>query len=105
MYQLYQDSMVIVRTCGKPDLFITMTCNPKWLEIVEALLLLGRVGPQDRPDVVARVFKLKLNDSLLHDLYKSHVFGHTLAHVWHVIEFQKQGLPHILLILDRNHKP
>jgi hypothetical protein len=30
MVQLYQDSMAIVRQYGKPDLFITMTCNPKW---------------------------------------------------------------------------
>ncbi len=28
MAQLYQDSMAIVRQYGKPDLFITMTCNP-----------------------------------------------------------------------------
>lgn len=26
----YQDAMAIVRNCGKPDYFITMTCNPKW---------------------------------------------------------------------------
>jgi hypothetical protein len=34
---LYQDSMAIIRQYGKPDLFITMTCNPKWEEIVNAL--------------------------------------------------------------------
>jgi Helitron helicase-like domain at N-terminus len=103
MYQLYHDTMVIVRKCGKPDLFITMTCNPKWPEIVEALLP-GQV-PQDRPDIVARVFKLKLN-ALLDDLYKSNVLGHTVAHA-HVIEFQKRRLPHahILIILDHNDKP
>jgi hypothetical protein len=28
MNQLYQDSMAFVRKFGKPDLFITMTCNP-----------------------------------------------------------------------------
>ncbi|XP_070555418.1 uncharacterized protein [Ptychodera flava] len=28
MHQLYQDSMAIVRRYGKPDLFITFTCNP-----------------------------------------------------------------------------
>jgi hypothetical protein len=37
MAQLYQDSMAIVRQYGKPDLFITITCNPKWEEIVSAL--------------------------------------------------------------------
>jgi len=28
MNQLYQDSMALVRKFGKPNLFITMTCNP-----------------------------------------------------------------------------
>ena len=30
MAQLYQDAMNIVRRFGKPDLFITFTCNPTW---------------------------------------------------------------------------
>ena len=29
MLELYHDSMTIVRNYGKPDLFITMTCNPR----------------------------------------------------------------------------
>jgi len=38
MMQNYQDAMAIVRKYGKPDVFITMTCNPNWLEIKENLL-------------------------------------------------------------------
>lgn len=38
MQQHYHDAMAIVREHGKPDLFITMTCNPNWPEIQEALL-------------------------------------------------------------------
>uniref|UniRef100_U9URU0 Helitron helicase-like domain-containing protein n=1 Tax=Rhizophagus irregularis (strain DAOM 181602 / DAOM 197198 / MUCL 43194) TaxID=747089 RepID=U9URU0_RHIID len=30
MQQLYQDSMAIVSEFGKPDLFITVTCNPNY---------------------------------------------------------------------------
>jgi hypothetical protein len=37
MWQLYHDAMAIVRYCGKPDIFITMTANPKWEEITSAL--------------------------------------------------------------------
>ena len=33
MMQNYQDAMAIVRMKGKPDLFITMTCNPNWRKI------------------------------------------------------------------------
>ena len=32
-FQNYQDAMATVRCFGKPDLFITFTCNPKWREI------------------------------------------------------------------------
>jgi hypothetical protein len=37
MHQKYQDSMAIVRQFGKPDYFITVTCNPNWPEIKDAM--------------------------------------------------------------------
>ena len=37
-HQLYQDAMAIVRRFGKPDFFITFTCNPGWREITDELL-------------------------------------------------------------------
>ena len=39
IWQLYYDAMALVRYCGKPDLFITMTANPKWPEITSGLKL------------------------------------------------------------------
>jgi hypothetical protein len=45
MAQLYQDSMAIVHQYGKPDLFITMACNPKWEEIISDALLSHGVKP------------------------------------------------------------
>lgn len=33
MIQHYQDAMAICRVKGPPDLFITFTCNPKWIDI------------------------------------------------------------------------
>ncbi|XP_030058284.1 uncharacterized protein LOC115469629 [Microcaecilia unicolor] len=103
MHQTYQDAMAIVRKYGKPDLFITMTCNPKWEEITQHLEK-GQM-PEFRPDLLARVFHLKLKQ-LLQDICKEHIFGIPLAKI-HVIEFQKRGLPHahILLILKEEHKP
>ena len=61
----HQDGMAILRKHRKPDLFITMTCNPHWPEI-KAELMEGQTA-QDRPDIVARVFKLK-KDQLMRDL-------------------------------------
>ena len=103
MAQAYQDAMAVVRTFGKPDLFITMTCNPNWEEIARELKP-GEV-PNDRPDLIARVFRLK-KEELLKDLRVKGIFGRAVADV-HVIEFQKRGLPHvhILLILGPEDKP
>ena len=38
MTQHYQDAMGIVRNCGKPDIFLTFTCNTKWEEITQSLM-------------------------------------------------------------------
>ena len=84
MVQKYQDAMAIVRKYGKPDLFITFTCNPNWREITESLLP-GQT-PDMRPDIVSRVFRLKLK-RLIDDIKKNHIFGVPAAHI-HVIEFQ-----------------
>ncbi|CAN0273274.1 unnamed protein product, partial [Scytosiphon promiscuus] len=103
MVQQYQDAMAIVRKYGKPDLFVTFTCNPAWPEIKDALLE-GQT-PTDRPDIVSRVFHAKLR-ALENDLYKNGCFGTTVA--WcRVVEFQKRGLPHahILIIVDGDEKP
>ena len=59
MHTQYQDAVPIVREYHKPDLFITFTCNPNWPELMESLLPGQR--PDDRPDLVARVFNMKLN--------------------------------------------
>jgi hypothetical protein len=50
MKRRHMDAMALVQTYGKPDIFLTMTCNPNWQEIQDALFL-GQT-PQDRPDTV-----------------------------------------------------
>ena len=50
------DALAIVKEYGKPTYLITMTCNTHWPEIVENLQ--PNLTPQDRPDLVAREFKL-----------------------------------------------
>ncbi|UYV62704.1 hypothetical protein LAZ67_2001639, partial [Cordylochernes scorpioides] len=102
MQERYRDTMAIVRKYGKPDLFITMTCNPKWLEITENL---NGSSIVNRPDIVSRVFNLKSKE-LIRDLIKNQIFGKVVAYVY-TIEFQKRGLPHMHLfcILDDKSKP
>ena len=98
--QNFQDSMAIVREFGKPDLFPTMTANPHWPEIL-ACLAPGE-KPQDRPDIVNRVFFLKLQQ-LIDLIAKYEVFGKVSSLIW-VIEFQKRGLPHAHLLVILDHK-
>nr|CAH7736442.1 unnamed protein product [Callosobruchus chinensis] len=102
MMQNYQDSMAIVCKYGKPDLFITFTCNPNWQEILDNL---QGTKKQHRPDLIARIFKLKL-EALLDDITGKHIFG--IPSAWfYTIEFQKRGLPHahMLIILRNEDKP
>ncbi|KAF9444070.1 hypothetical protein P691DRAFT_678281, partial [Macrolepiota fuliginosa MF-IS2] len=56
MYECYQDGMVPARSHKQIDLFITMTTNPNWPEIRDALLL-GQ-HPDHRPHLIARVLIL-----------------------------------------------
>ena len=58
MHERQQDAMSYVRLYGHPDLFITVTTNPKWIEIRDSLL--PGQDPPDCPDIVARVFRLKV---------------------------------------------
>ncbi|XP_019184634.1 PREDICTED: uncharacterized protein LOC109179586 [Ipomoea nil] len=100
MIQNYQDAMAICRLVGYPDLFITFTCNPKWPE-VQRFLNDRKLKPEDRPDIICRLFKMKL-DVLISDCRKNKLFGPVMG-VIYTIEFQKRGLPHahILLFLDK----
>jgi hypothetical protein len=77
MIQNYQDAMAICSWSGYPDLFITFTCNHKWPEVVD-FLNSYRLKPSDRPDLVSRLFKIKL-DELIRDIKKGNIFGKVRA--------------------------
>ncbi|XP_019190610.1 PREDICTED: uncharacterized protein LOC109185068 [Ipomoea nil] len=101
MIQNYQDAMAICKWIGYPNLFITFTCNPKWPEI-ERYLDGRNLNATDRPDIICRLFKMKL-DALIKEIRSGEVFGKVTA-VIYTVEFQKRGLPHahILLFLSHN---
>jgi len=67
-----QDAMAYVRLYGRPDLFITFTCNPNWPEIKEYLMP-GQTA-NDRYDLISRVFRHKLV-KLMELIEKHMVFG------------------------------
>ncbi|KAJ9539181.1 hypothetical protein OSB04_031914 [Centaurea solstitialis] len=83
MRRRFLDAMALVQDDGKPDIFLTMMCNPKWLEILKELL------PEDLKD----------------QLFQKNIIGTVIAYVY-VIEFQKRDLlhAHFLLIMRAEDK-
>jgi hypothetical protein len=73
MFDRSQDAIAICKRFGYPDLFITITCNSNWREIRD-LLQQRNLKASDRPDIVCRVFKMKL-DTLMDDLKNDELFG------------------------------
>lgn len=95
MHEYTQDALVYVRNYGKPDLFITFTCNPNWAEIKENLY--HGQKPEDRHDITARVFKQKLK-SMIDLITKHSIFGKVRCWMYSV-EWQKRGLPHAHVLI------
>nr|GEW56165.1 putative PIF1 DNA helicase/replication protein A1-like protein [Tanacetum cinerariifolium] len=74
MLQNNLDAMAMCKWYGYPDLFITFTCNPKWQEITRFLRKRG-MKSEDHPDVITKVFKMKL-DQLIKDIKDKRIFGY-----------------------------
>ena len=64
MMNNYHDAMAICRYYGNPDLFITFTCNVNWPEIQREIKKGRNYKAEDKPDIIARVFRYKLNDMI-----------------------------------------
>ncbi|KAJ1701662.1 hypothetical protein LUZ63_001441 [Rhynchospora breviuscula] len=101
MYQNYQDAIAVCKHLGPPHLFITFTCNPTWPEITRNLM--PGQHANDRPDLVCRVFKMKLNE-MVHQIKDGEFFGNVSGLIYSV-EFQKRGLPHVhIIVWSRNRR-
>ena len=100
MHEYAQGALTYVRHYGRPDLFITFTCNPTWEEIKEYLLP-GQIA-SDRPDIIARIFRQKL-ETMMDFIVKCQVF--VKVRCWmYSIGWQRRGLPHyhaLIWLLDK----
>lgn len=74
MQQNFQDALAVCRYVGHPDIFLTMTTNPLWDEITQMMKVIPHATPQNSPDIIARVFHLKLQQ-LVDDIRKKSFFG------------------------------
>ena len=82
MQQHLQDALAINHFYKGEDLFVTITANPGWPKIKDALL--SSQTASSRPDLVVRVFYVKLN-SLIKEIRRG-VLGDWAAHLY-TIEF------------------
>ena len=73
----FQETMAICKTIGYLELFVTFACNPKWPKITRFVESNG-LRPDDRPDVLSRVFKMNL-DRLIKDLMTENAFGKAIG--------------------------
>lgn len=90
-----QDALTYLKNYGRPDLLISMTCNPKWEEIDRELLPGQKTT--DRHDVVARIFSKKVK-TFVAVITKGQIFGADRCWMF-TVEWQKRGLPHIHVLL------
>lgn len=100
MQQRKQDAMVYVRNYGRPDLFITKTCNPQWPDI-QSCLFTNQI-PANRNDIIARVFNLKVK-KLIDLITKEKIYGGVRCYMY-TVKWQKRGLPHVHLLVWLNDK-
>lgn len=95
LHEYSQDAMSYCRLYGRPDLFITFTCNSSWTEISRDFMP-SQTAP-DRHDLVARVFNQKLK-KLMNVITRHALFGPTRCFMYSV-EWQKRGLPHAHILV------
>ncbi|KAG6495415.1 hypothetical protein ZIOFF_043233 [Zingiber officinale] len=93
---IYRKDIVEILMYGKPDLMLTMTCNPNWIEIKEQLL--SGQSPQDLPDLITMVLKAKFEE-FKKDILDRGVLGKVNISYSYVIEYQKRGLPHVHMLI------
>ena len=87
------DSLALARTYSPPSFFVTMTCNPDWLEI-KSQLQSGQ-NTFEVPTVMARAFKIRLQ-RLMH-LLKTKMG--MIVYITTSNEFQRRGYPHSHIIV------
>jgi len=76
MMQYYQDAIAICHTMEPLDFFVTFTCNLSWLKITNELL--PGQHSEDRPNLITRVFRIKLRQ-LLDDFMEKQILGKVIA--------------------------
>jgi hypothetical protein len=97
MKKNFEDAMATVRVFGTPSLFITFTASGGAPEVAACLHTQASQTPVDRWDLVSTCFHEHVT-CMIKELMKDGVLGDAVAR-FHVLEFQKRGLPHVHLLI------
>jgi hypothetical protein len=88
MTALAKDALVLVSEFGCLHVFLTLTCNPKWPEIVSQLLDGQTVF--DHPDVTAAFFKSRLDQMKMNTPNGKYFDGSEPTYTFHMIVVEQQ---------------
>ena len=110
---LAKNALALVSEYGRPSLFVTLTCNLNWPEILKQLL--PSQTAFDRGDIVCQVFHRKL-EIVLRNIRCGKYFKirnkqyayHKIQFEVRIIEYQRRGLPHAHLVskfMDNDDMP
>lgn len=91
--KLNYDAAALTLRLGNCTWFLTVTCNPKWLDLVS----LGVDDYALHSFEVARVFKLRIQ-TMMKILKSSAILG-TIKGYLYRYEYQNRGLPHVHILL------
>jgi hypothetical protein len=97
------NALTIVSHFGAPTVFVTLTVNPKWSEIV-CRCFPGQ-GAYDRGDVAVPVFKGKLKMFLQRLRQGAYFGGGKPVYLMYVIEYQHRGMPHAHIVARLTNHP
>ncbi|GAB0099714.1 hypothetical protein DMENIID0001_156010 [Sergentomyia squamirostris] len=100
MTQKYSDAISMMVALGKPDLFITFSCNSQWPEIMENLK--PHWNRADQIILQCKVFHVKLRDFI--DQLVNHMIFGRIKYYTYSIEFQKRGLPHAHFLIGLHNQ-
>ncbi len=96
MTALAKNALVLVSELDCLHVFLTLTCNPKWPEIVSQLLD-GQTA-FDRPDVKEAFFKSRLAQMKMNIWNGKYFDGCEPTYTFHVIGYQYRSLPHAHMV-------
>jgi hypothetical protein len=100
---LAKNALVLVSEYGCLHVFLTLTCNPEWLEI-QSQLINGQTA-FDCPDLTVPVFKSRLDEFKTNIRNGKYFESREVIYIIHVIEYQYRGSPHAHRVfhLDNAH--